>query len=133
LFDPMFKHEFFFHTQFLALYKINLIRDKNKELNKTTIDWGLVHIMLGELSRVEPHSTHVSRYRMYVCRIKVRLKWQLDKSTLRWNKMSSQKFIPNVGESTQSPSKFVITSIIFRELIFLVMYGHRILDYFCLF
>jgi len=35
-----------------------------------------------------------------------------------------------MGESTLSPPKIVVTSIIFLQLIFLVTYGHHILDYF---
>jgi hypothetical protein len=39
-----------------------------------------------------------------------------------------------MGESTLSPPKIVVTHYIyFLQLMFLVMYGHRILDYFCLF
>ncbi len=43
------------------------------------------------------------------------------------------KVYDELGESTLSPPKIVITSIIFLQLIFLVMYGHHILDYLCLF
>ncbi len=35
------------------------------------------------------------------------------------------------GESTLNPPKIVVICIIFLQLIFLVMYGHNILDYFC--
>jgi len=35
------------------------------------------------------------------------------------------------GESTLSPLKIVVICIIFLQLIFLVMYGHHVLDYFC--
>jgi hypothetical protein len=38
-----------------------------------------------------------------------------------------------LGISTLSPPKIIITSIIFVQLLFLVMYGHHILDSFCLF
>jgi hypothetical protein len=38
-----------------------------------------------------------------------------------------------VGISTLSPPKILVTSIIFLQLLFLVIYGHHILDYFCLF
>jgi hypothetical protein len=37
------------------------------------------------------------------------------------------------GESTLSPPKIVITSMIFQQFIYWVMYGHHILDYFYLF
>jgi hypothetical protein len=37
------------------------------------------------------------------------------------------------GERTLCPLKIVVTHIIFLQLIFLVMYGHHILNYFCLF
>ncbi len=35
------------------------------------------------------------------------------------------------GESILSPPKIVVTRIIFMQLIFLIMYGHHIWDYFC--
>jgi hypothetical protein len=35
------------------------------------------------------------------------------------------------GENTLSSLKIVVTSIIFMQLIFLVLYGHHILDFFC--
>jgi hypothetical protein len=35
-----------------------------------------------------------------------------------------------VGENTISPSKIVVTSIIFLQLIFWVMYEHHILNFF---
>jgi hypothetical protein len=38
-----------------------------------------------------------------------------------------------LGINTLSPWKIVVKNIIFLQLIFLVMYGHHILDYFCLF
>jgi hypothetical protein len=38
-----------------------------------------------------------------------------------------------MGKSTLSPPKIAITCIICLQLIVLVMYGHHILDYFCLF
>jgi hypothetical protein len=38
-----------------------------------------------------------------------------------------------MGENTQNPPKIVVTHIIFMQLIFLVMHGHHILDYFYLF
>jgi hypothetical protein len=43
------------------------------------------------------------------------------------------KKISEKGESTLSPQKFIITSINFLELKFLVTYGHHILDYFYFF
>jgi hypothetical protein len=44
-------------------------------------------------------------------------------------------FILLLGESTLTPPppQIVVTCIIFMQLNFLVMYGHHILDYFCLF
>jgi hypothetical protein len=39
-----------------------------------------------------------------------------------------------LGESTfWSPSNIIITSTIFLKIFLLIMYGHRILHYFCLF
>ncbi len=38
-----------------------------------------------------------------------------------------------MGESTLSLPEIVSTNIIFLQIIFLVMYGHHILNYFCLF
>jgi hypothetical protein len=38
-----------------------------------------------------------------------------------------------LGISTLSPTKLAITSIIFLQLFIFIMYGHHILDYFCLF
>jgi hypothetical protein len=40
--------------------------------------------------------------------------------------------ILQVSEGTLSPLKIIVTRIIFLQLIFLVMYGHHILDYFYL-
>jgi hypothetical protein len=37
------------------------------------------------------------------------------------------------GHNTLSPPKVVLTSIIFLQLVFSIMYGHHILDYFHLF
>ncbi len=38
-----------------------------------------------------------------------------------------------MGENTLNPPKIVSTNIIFLQIIFLIMYGHHILNYFCLF
>jgi hypothetical protein len=38
-----------------------------------------------------------------------------------------------LGESTLSPSNIIITSTIFLKIFLLIMYGHHILHYFCLF
>ncbi len=42
----------------------------------------------------------------------------------------SQIIIFQKGINTLNPQKIIVTSIIFLQLIFLVMYGHHILDYF---
>ncbi len=46
---------------------------------------------------------------------------------------ASNKSSRLLGISTLSPTKLAITSIIFLQLFIFIMYGHHILDYFCLF
>jgi hypothetical protein len=61
------------------------------------------------------------------------VKFQLKKNTLvSWKLNLESKNVGSWewGESTLSPPKIVITSIIFLQLKFLVTYGHHILDYF---
>jgi hypothetical protein len=52
--------------------------------------------------------------------------WTNERPKLRSQQTKSLK---GRGESTLSPSKIVVTSIIFVQIFFLVIYGHHILDF----